>query len=269
MKNIKLFDVNFPHQEFTTAYQTSNKIKWDRNYSNNDVDDTVIITDNCMMSQFEFKGKKIGMIMEPRAINPYIYNFLSDKNNLCSFDKVLTYDKLLLDVSDKFEFYPHCGCWIQPEFQKLYNKTKLVSIIASSKRHTDGHRLRHNVIDYCKTQGFSIDSFGQSYQPITHKIEALKDYCFSIVIENSKQDYYFTEKLMDAFVTGTIPIYWGCPSIGDFFNLDGMIILHDINDLDNILNTLTIEKYNSILSAVKDNFEIAKKYLIVEDWLCL
>ena len=65
------------------------------------------------------------------------------------------------------------------------------------------------------------------------------DYRFSIVIENCKRDYWFTEKLIDCLRTGTIPIYWGCPSIGDFFDIRGFILFDDINDLENILNNLT------------------------------
>ena len=83
---------------------------------------------------------------------------------------------------------------------------------------------------------------------------------FSIVIENSKEDYYFTEKLTDCLLSGTIPIYWGCPSIGDFFNIKGMIIFDTLDELKEILNNLTIEKYKSMELYIKENFEKAKEY---------
>ena len=113
----------------------------------------------------------------------------------------------------------------------------------------------------------NLDVFGNGYTPVTHKIEAMKDYGFTIVIENSKTDYYFTEKLIDSFMTGTIPIYWGCPSIGDFFNLDGMLIFDDLNTLLIHLNSLSLDKYSTMIDAVKENFEKAKNYLIAEDWI--
>jgi hypothetical protein len=46
-----------------------------------------------------------------------------------------------------------------------------------------------------------------------------------------------------------------------------MIIFNDIEDLLYQLNSLSLEKYKSMLSAVKDNFDLAKKYLIAEDWI--
>ena len=42
-----------------------------------------------------------------------------------------------------------------------------------------------------------------------NKLAGLKDYMFTIVIENVVDDCWFTEKLMDSLLTGTIPIYWG------------------------------------------------------------
>ena len=85
---------------------------------------------------------------------------------------------------------------------------------------------------------------------------------FSIVIENTKQDYYFTEKLIDALLTGTVPIYYGCPSIGDFFNTKGMIIVDNVNDFMNAIDTLNNDKYESMIPYIKDNFERAKSFKI-------
>ena len=68
-------------------------------------------------------------------------------------------------------------------------------------------------------------------------------------------------------MTGTVPIYWGCPSIGKFFNTDGMIIFNNIEELSNILNNLSIEKYNDMKDAIQENFEKAKEYIIAEDYI--
>jgi hypothetical protein len=57
------------------------------------------------------------------------------------------------------------------------------------------------------------------------KIEIFETYMFSIVIENSRQIHYFTEKIIDCLLTKTIPIYYGCPNISDYFDTSGWIIL--------------------------------------------
>ena len=84
---------------------------------------------------------------------------------------------------------------------------------------------------------------------------------FSVAIENSNQ--YFSEKLLDCFLTGTIPIYYGTPSVDKWFNMDGMIMLEDGFDIEG----LTEDMYYSKMDAVKDNFERALKMEIVEDYM--
>jgi hypothetical protein len=73
--------------------------------------------------------------------------------------------------------------------------------------------------------------FGGGFKEIETKEEGLEDYRFSFAIENCCYDYYFTEKLLDCFLTGTVPIYIGCERIGDIFNSDGIIFLDDKIDI--------------------------------------
>ena len=91
------------------------------------------------------------------------------------------------------------------------------------------------------------------------KALALAEYRYSITVENSKSENYFTEKLIDCFRMGTVPIYWGSESIKDYFNMDGIIYFEEISELDAIFAGLTEEKYVSMLPAIKENYELAKK----------
>ena len=178
------------------------------------------------------------------------------------FDYILTHEKTLLELDYNTKFIPFGCCWIPEEEQKVYDKTKNISVISSNKTFTDGHRLRHEVI---QKFGDKMDVYGRGYNPIEFKIGGLKDYRFSVVIENCKRDYWFTEKLIDCFATGTIPIYWGCPSIGDFFNTDGMLIFDSIDELENILNNCNEDLYNSKLDAVIENFNKSENFLLPDE----
>lgn len=263
-KLIKIADRNFSHAKYSSDYQESKYIDWTRDL--NIEGDVVFMTDNSLPMVDNIISKvKVGWLMEPRAIFPRNYEWM--KSNFDKFDIVLTYDKELINLSDKAHFSPHCGCWINPIDQMIYDKTKLVSIIASNKRQTVGHRFRHSAIKICKDNNFPLDIFGRGYTPVDYKLTALKDYAFSITFENSKSDYYFTEKLMDCFTTGTVPIYWGCPSIGEFFNINGMIIVDNEEDFINEMKNLTLERYESMKPAILENLEIGKKFLLAEDWI--
>ena len=87
------------------------------------------------------------------------------------------------------------------------------------------------------------------------------------MIESCRFDYYFTEKLIDCFATGTIPIYWGCPSIGSFFDQMGIIPFRDLDELKTILMSISKHDYESRLSAMYSNLIKAREYMVVEDWI--
>ena len=108
--------------------------------------------------------------------------------------------------------------------------------------------------------------YGRGYNPIESKFEALAPYRYSIIVESGRFDYYFTEKLIDCLSVGTIPIYWGCPSIWEFFSLSGIVPFLTIDDLL-LLDSLTCEYYKTRTIAIKRNLELAKQYRICEDWI--
>lgn len=247
----------FSHAQYSTDYQTSKYIIWDRNMYNSEL---CFFTDSSLHLIHQNKHHhNYAWLIESPEITKNAYNWISINNNL--FDKVFTHNKKLLDRCENFIFNPTGGCWIRPEDQKVYDKNKDISIIASAKRMTEGHKFRHEIISAYK----NLDVFGRGYNPIDYKLSALKEYRFSIVVENCKEDYYFTEKLIDCFRTGTVPIYWGCPSIGDFFNLNGMIIIENLSDILNL--KLSEEIYNKMKPYIKENFEKAEEFLISEDYM--
>jgi hypothetical protein len=96
------------------------------------------------------------------------------------------------------------------------------------------------------------------YNPVKKKIEALKDYRYSFCIENCKKDYYFTEKLLDCFLSGTVPIYWGCPNLSDFgYDERGIIRFNTKEELLEIINNLTPETYYEMLPYIRHNYNLA------------
>lgn len=62
------------------------------------------------------------------------------------------------------------------------------------------------------------------------KMEFLSGYKFTIAFENSSHPGYTTEKLFEALVAGTVPIYWGNPLAGRDFNPERFINCHDFDN---------------------------------------
>jgi hypothetical protein len=53
----------------------------------------------------------------------------------------------------------------------------------------------------------------------------ISQYKFIVSMENSREDTYITEKIINGFVAGIIPIYWGSSKVFDYFNKDRFICL--------------------------------------------
>lgn len=76
------------------------------------------------------------------------------------------------------------------------------------------------------------------------KIEWLQDYKFNICFENSSYPGYATEKLYEAYIGGTIPIYWGSPTIEVDFNPRAFLNWYDYGS-DEALIEAVIELDNN------------------------
>ena len=205
-------------------------------------------------------SKKYGIILESHWIAQPVIDQV--KNNLEGYmecyDKIFTWSEELCSMHENICWIPGYGSYILEP--KIYPKDKLVSIICSNASWLEGHRDRLAMVEQLAPYAPWFGR-GRGDMELKEKEDGLCDYMFSVAIENSNQ--YFSEKLLDCFLTGTIPIYYGTPSVGKWFNMDGMIMLEDGFDIE----WLTEDMYYSKMDAVKDNFERALIMEIVEDYM--
>ena len=96
--------------------------------------------------------------------------------------------------------------------------------------------------------------------PYTTK-EPLFESMFSIIIENSRVHNYFSEKIIDAFSTFTVPIYFGCPNLNDFFDGSGVIQVDSVDELVDKVNSLQVGDYWNSVSSMSNNFNISRLYI--------
>ena len=68
--------------------------------------------------------------------------------------------------------------------------------------------------------------------PVKDKLEFQRDYKFSIAFENCSHSGYTTEKIMEAFVAGTIPIYYGDPDVAKDFNSKAFVNVHEFGSFE-------------------------------------
>ena len=200
-------------------------------------------------------------LLESKQIIPQYYQWIIDNYEFVTsrVDGIFSCDKELCAKYPKISYSViNAVPWVQD--RKVHDKTKLVSMIASNKRMCEGHARRLQFVDKFRDK---LDFYGRGFNEISCKEDGLRDYMFSVGIENAVYDTYFTEKLTDCFACGTIPIFYGCKGVTEYFNEDGIIFLDDNFDL----STLTKDLYYSKMDAIKDNFERSINFPVAEDYL--
>jgi hypothetical protein len=225
------------------------------------------------------KIKRFGWVCESRFIIPNVYDFLINNHKLLFddyYNKIFTCDQTLLNLNSNFVYCPNGSNypWIKKQDWNMYPKSKLCSMFCSPKKMTEGHVYRHQIARLALDLGFDV--FGGAHgtprtvidphNPWNTKIDGLKDYMFSIVIENGQYDSYWTEKLTDCFAVGTIPIYLGTKNIPNTFNKEGIIFL-ELERKFEILNTLTQELYLNKIQAANDNLAALQKMKLADNFL--
>jgi hypothetical protein len=184
------------------------------------------------------------------------------------FDLILAYDEDILKNCSNAKLYPHGMSWIL-DFDFAQEKQFAVTSLVGGKKLSPNHFLRQElpkVQNDIKSVEFHLfNSVNNPYQgddiSRTMKDGDRKNELFysqyHIAIENFSKKNYFSEKLIDCFQTKTIPIYVGCPNIGDFYDTRGMFIVNSLEEIVEVCNSLTPETYQSMLEYVEKNFELS------------
>ena len=158
-------------------------------------------------------------------------------------------------------------------------KSNHMSLMISAKLQTDGHKYRHVICKHILSSDLPIDIWGNGCKYYNHfkdsrikgnfeSKEPYQEYRFHIAIENVQSPHYFSEKIMDALVCSTTPVYLGCENIDTYFP-DSVIhltgnIQHDMNLLSDICRnsvkyskTVDIEQVKKTISFTN----IVKRFL--------
>lgn len=158
------------------------------------------------------------------------------------------------------------------------NKTKLMSIMVSHKSYTPGHKYRHALVNYILKYRLPIDIWGNGtkiykqrfpesnniYGDFKSMAEMCENYTFTIAIENTSHDHYFTEKIVNPLIYNTIPLYWGCKNIEEYLPNFSIKLTGNINmDIITIGRVLKnpqyfITKHKANVTEVLDKVNLIK-----------
>lgn len=184
------------------------------------------------------------------------------------------YNYLLTPFPDLLELpnshlFVGCGSFLQPD--PLIKKKVGVSTIMSGRNCLPGHKLRFELYHRRKEIRVPFDFYlgthnllpEEYYQPDCIRLGGEKtlkksamDCMWHIAIDSYKRVNHYSEKLIDCFLTKTIPIYWGCTNIGDFFNKHGIMEVDTVDDIIRVANWTNADLYH-VNKAVEENYQLA------------
>ena len=172
---------------------------------------------------------------------------------------------LRLNWFEKFKYDDQVGIGI--DIDKLLLKRELASPKSKFACAFVGnpHPIRMHFIEKLSKLG-QVDVFGRSVgRPVANKYEIAKDYKYSVCFENDNFPGYVTEKLIDAYVTDTVPIYWGNLGTDKNINVNAFLNLinfSSINDLVDTIRTLDYDKiYNEAFLNEKPSLKFVRKLI--------
>lgn len=192
------------------------------------------------------------------------------RQRAAEFDYILSFDPWVLKRYPNAHKFVYGTTWAnEPSPTREFS----ISSVIGTKLITKGHRLRQK---FWKKSGkitkplklfFSrqfeedgIPTPSGSLMLADDKTPVFSSY-FHVAIENCRMPDYFTEKIMDCFVTDTIPIYWGCTNIEEYFNPKGMIVCKSLSALIRACNRVTPELYQEMHEAMLDNRRRAQAFI--------
>lgn len=176
--------------------------------------------------------------------------------NLCdyaiAFDDLTFGDRYIrVPLYELFQYGRRYRTLLDNSFKRIENKTAFCGFVVSNDQGMPEREIMFELLSKYK----KVDSGGKYKNnvggPIKDKLEFDRQHKFSIVFENCVHPNYTTEKIVDAFIADTIPIYYGNPEIGKEFNTKAFINVHDFSSFDEVVNRIieidnNIELYNAI-----------------------
>lgn len=216
---------NFERINYANEYSFYGKDK--TFYLTNDDDYTHAIIMNTAMPDLKIpKENVLGLAFEP------IY-FLGLTSEFIEYAKKYIGRYFIGDKFDLPEpFIEHFGyMWHSRPPREILFKNKLMSIIVSEKQFAPGHLYRHQLVQKIIELNLPIDIYGRGSRQYKYNrvigefndAEPYECYNYSICIENTFCNHYFSEKIITPLMYNCMPVYLGCKKLNQY--IENVIIL--------------------------------------------
>ena len=192
------------------------------------------------------------------------YNEIIKSHPEC-YTYLLTFFPELLELPNA-HYFMGCTSFFDPDpdIKKEFG----VSTVMSGRMNLPGHLLRREFFERQDEVTIPLDFYLGTHNALpeplydrgirlpAEKRDKIRVFnrMFHVTFGSYKRWGFFSEKIIDCFITKTVPIFWGCTNIGDYFNVDGIIIVDNVDEAIDVCNSLTERDYNDRLIPLEENY---------------
>lgn len=198
---------------------------------------------------------------EPASIKPYGQGFMRQFGYVLTSQEpwCVRHSGAIFSQAGLIWFYGDHGHGASyDELSTLLPGKKILdlSTVCSSKRQSHTlHNDRYIFTQKLKQALPDMDIFGHGIRFVKNKADAIDPYRYHLAIENHVCDHHWTEKLADCYLGYSLPFYYGCPNVGQYFPPDSLIKI-DIYDLEasveRIRKAIAEDEYHKRLPAIME-----------------
>lgn len=204
------------------------------------------------------------LLIEPRPLQPELYRALETK--WWKFTHIFTHDSQLLAIAPNAAIIHY---WNEYELHDE-EKTRDFSMICSDKQMCPLHIERKALAEILqRDHGVDVMGTWNGGERVSARY-AHAEYRFCVIVENYRDDWWFTEKLLNAIGSKAVPIYFGARNIARIFHPDGIIQAEKFWDIPAIVENIKRNDpgrvYKRFMPYININYERVQKYKNFEDW---
>lgn len=211
--------------------------------------------------------RRLLVISEPPSIKQYTPDYLHQFGTIITPQRIGTISPEIRQIVSQLSLPWHYGVAHTHRFSgyKTYDelgtmpppeKKYAVSAMISNKTLNAHHRQRIETARFLKEKlGDQFHLFGRGYKEVDDKAEGIDSFAFHLVCENNDVAHFWTEKLADAYLGWSFPLFSGCANLGDYFPEDSFMAV-DLSRPERVLEQIEVlladpEFYESRLPAIK------------------
>jgi len=198
---------------------------------------------SCYGTQFKTYDRCVKIYYTGENVSP---NF-NDCDYAIGFD-YMNFEERYLRYEPVYSYIRDC-IELRKNIDRSLASRKFCNFIYSKQNEEEGTLLRR---DFCNAlahykkvdcPGIILNNMRDAIEPrsgnwIQGKLDFIKNYKFTIAFENTFSRGYVTEKIMHAFMTNSIPVYYGDPEVQRMFNPKAFVNVRSFKIFDEVIEKI-------------------------------